>query len=69
MLRKYISDPLHVLQPQSVEVNEDLTYEEEPVAIVDYQVCQLRSKQISMVKVLRRDNHVEEHTWETEAEV
>ena len=28
MLRKYISDPSHELQPQSVEVNEDLTYEE-----------------------------------------
>ena len=27
MLRKYISDPSHVLQPHSVEVNEDLTFE------------------------------------------
>ena len=52
MLRKYISDPSHVLQPQSVEVNDELTYEEEPVAIVDYQVRQLRSKTIPMVKVL-----------------
>ena len=69
MLRKYISDPSHVLQPQSVEVNDDLTYEEEPVAIVDYQVRQLRSKTIPMVKVLWRSNDVEEHTWETEAEM
>ena len=38
MLRKYISDPSHILQPQSVEVNEDLTYDEEPIAIVDYQI-------------------------------
>ena len=28
MLRKYISDPSHVLQPQSVELNEYLTFEE-----------------------------------------
>ena len=35
MLKKYISDPSDVLQPQSVELNEDLTFEEEPVAIVD----------------------------------
>ena len=69
MLRKYISDPSHVLQPQSVEVNDDLTYEEEPMAIVDYQVRQLRSKTIPMVKVLWRSNDVEEHTWETEAEM
>ena len=26
MLRKYISDPSHVLQPQSVELNEDFTF-------------------------------------------
>ena len=38
MLRKYISNPSHVLQPQTVEINEDLSYEEYPVAIVDRQV-------------------------------
>ena len=69
MLRKYILDPSHVLQPQSVELNEDLTFEEEPVAIVDYQVRQLRSKVIPMVKVLWRSNSVEEQTWKTEAEM
>ena len=62
MLRKYISDPSHVLQPQSVKVNEDLTYKEEPIVIVDYQVRQLRLKAIPMVKVLWRSNSVEEHT-------
>ena len=69
MLSKYISDPSHVLQPQSVELNEDLTFKEEPVAIVDYQVRQLRSKVIPMVNVLWRNNYVEEHTWETEDEI
>ena len=48
MLRKYISEPSHVLQPQSVEVNEDLTFEEDLVAIIDYQVRQLRSKVIPL---------------------
>ena len=69
ILRKYISDPSHVLQPQSVELNDDLMFDEEPVVIVDYQVRQLRSKTILMVKVLWRSNNVEEHTWETEAEM
>ena len=36
MLRKYISDPSYVLQPKSMEVNEDLTYEKELVVIIDY---------------------------------
>ena len=52
-----------------MELDEDLTFEEEPVAIVDYQVRQLRSKVTPMVKVLWRSNSVEEHTWETEAEM
>ena len=69
MLRKYISDPWHVLQPHGVEVNEDLTYKEEPIAIVNFQVLQPNSKTIPMVKVLWRSNNAEEHTWETEAEM
>ena len=62
MLKKYISDPSHILQPQSVEVNENLTYKEEPVVIIDRQVRQLCLKQIPMVKVFWRNNNVEEHT-------
>ena len=52
-----------------MELNEDSTFEEEPVAIVDFQVRQLRSKVIPMVKVLLRSNNVKEYTWETEAEM
>ena len=52
MLRKYIANPSHVLQPQAVELSEELTYEEYPVAIVDRQVRQLCTKDIPMVKVL-----------------
>ena len=52
MLRKYIFDPSHVLQPQAVEISEDLMYEEYPVAIVDRQLRQLRTKEIPMVKIL-----------------
>ena len=35
MLRKYISDPSHVLREQLVQLKENLTYEEIPVHIVD----------------------------------
>ena len=41
MLRKYISDPSHVLQPQTVETSKDLSYEEYPMTTVDRQVRQL----------------------------
>ena len=69
MLRKYVSDPSHVLQAQEVEVSEDLSYEERPVAIVDTQVRQLRSKVIPMVKVLWQNHSTEECTWESEQEM
>ena len=62
ILRKYILNSSHVLQSQSVVVNEDLTYKEEPIVIVDRQVRQLHSKQNPMVKVLWRGNNIEEHT-------
>ena len=35
MLRKYISDPSHVLENELIEVHEDLTYKEQPVQILD----------------------------------
>ena len=48
-----------------VELNEDLSYEEYPVAIVDRQVRQLRTKDIPMVKVLWSNHSTEECTWQT----
>ncbi len=69
ILRKYIPDPSHMLQPDTVELNENLTFEEQPVAIVDYQVRQLRSKQIPMVKILWRSQSVEECTKESERDM
>ncbi|XP_050229089.1 uncharacterized protein LOC126678226 [Mercurialis annua] len=69
MLRKYIADPSHVIQPQTVEVNEELSYEEQPVEIVDTQLRKLRTKEIPMVKVMWRNHSVEECTWETEADM
>ncbi|XP_057459249.1 uncharacterized protein LOC130749911 [Actinidia eriantha] len=35
MLRKYVADPSHVLVQQPVELEDDLSYVEEPVQILD----------------------------------
>ncbi|KAH9650259.1 chromo domain-containing protein [Citrus sinensis] len=35
MLRKYVYDPSHVLSRQPIELKEDLSYEEEPVEILE----------------------------------
>ena len=64
---RYITDPSHVLHPQAVKLSEDLTYEEYPIAIVDRQVFQLRTKNIPMVTVFWSNHTAKECTWETEA--
>ena len=69
MLRKYIPDPSHVLTEQPVEIQENLTYEEEPVQILDRRELVLRNKTILLVKVLWRSHTVEEATWEPEAQM
>ncbi|KAL4028527.1 hypothetical protein IC575_011724 [Cucumis melo] len=66
MLRKYISDPSHVLQVQPIELKEDLSYREEVVQILDKKEQVLRNKTIQLVKVLWRHHGIEEATWESE---
>ena len=52
MLRHYVLDPSHVILPQRLEFSSDLTYEEEPVTILDWKDKVLRNKTICMVKVM-----------------
>ncbi|TYK11723.1 reverse transcriptase [Cucumis melo var. makuwa] len=66
MLRKYISDPSHVLQVQPIELKEDLSYREEAVQIIDRKEQVLRNKTIWLVKVLWRHHGIEEATWKSE---
>ena len=69
MLRKYIPDPSHVLIEQPVQIQENLTYEEEPVQILDRREQVLRNKTIPLVNVLWRSHTVEEGTWESEEQM
>ncbi len=52
MLRRYISDSSHVISMEEIEIQPDLTYEEEPVRILAQEVKELSNKQIILVKVL-----------------
>ncbi|XP_070057399.1 uncharacterized protein [Nicotiana tomentosiformis] len=51
MLLKYQANPSHVLDFSSVQLDKDLSYVDEPLAILDRQVRKLRSKNIALVKV------------------
>ncbi|XP_068331433.1 uncharacterized protein [Pyrus communis] len=66
MRRYYVSDPSHMIPPQLLEINPDLSYDEEPVMILDWKDNVLRNKTVSIVKVLWKNHLVEEATWETE---
>ena len=66
MLRRYRSDPSHVVSSETIELRPDLTYEEEPVKILAREVKELRNKKIPLVKVLWRNHKTEEATWESE---
>ena len=52
MLRRYKSNPTYVLKEQPMELKENLSYEEAPVAILAREQKILRNKVISLVKVL-----------------
>ncbi|XP_028945190.1 uncharacterized protein [Malus domestica] len=65
-IQRYVSNPSHVIPPQPLEINPDLTCDEVPVTILDWKDKVLRNKTVRMVKVLRRNHSVEESTWETE---
>ena len=66
MLRRYKSDPLHVVFSETIELRLDFTYEDEPVEILAREVKELRKKRIPLVKVLWKNHKTEEATWESE---
>ncbi|XP_075478864.1 uncharacterized protein LOC142519721 [Primulina tabacum] len=69
MLRKYLSNPSHVLRREALDLLPNLSYEEVPIQIIDRKVKVLRNKEIDFVKVLWRNHVIEEATWEPEEEM
>ncbi|XP_016705322.1 uncharacterized protein [Gossypium hirsutum] len=62
MLRQYRSNPEHIVSTKEIEVKLDLTFEEEPVQVLDHDVKVLKRKSIPLVKVLWRNHSFEEAT-------
>ena len=50
-------------------LDENLSYEEEPVAILDREVRKLRSRDNASIKVQWKNRPVEEATWEKELDM
>ena len=51
ILKRYHGDRNYIIRWDSVLLDENLSYEEEPVAILDREVRKLRSREIASVKV------------------
>ena len=69
LLRHYVYDPSHVLEPQTIQLASDLTLEEQPVRILDRQVKRLMNKDILTVKVMWGHHSEGDATWESEADM
>ena len=66
MLRKYTTDPSHVVDWGQIEVDTDGTFEEGLVCIVDSRDQVLRRKTVRLGRVPWRHYGVDESTWKRE---
>nr|GEV24303.1 reverse transcriptase domain-containing protein [Tanacetum cinerariifolium] len=69
LLRGYKYHPLHVITYPLDQIRIDLSYVEEPEAILDRQDRVMRKKTIPFVKILWRSHPEREATWETEESI
>ncbi|KAJ8528539.1 hypothetical protein K7X08_022231 [Anisodus acutangulus] len=69
MLKRHILDGFHVIRWNLVMLDHNLSYEEEPISILDMQVRKLTYKDIASMKVQWRNHPVEEATWEMESDM
>ncbi|XP_057544027.1 uncharacterized protein LOC130823423 [Amaranthus tricolor] len=67
-LLKYVHDPSYIIQPENIELDETLTFEEKPIKILDTKTRCTRNKEIKLVKILWTNQPTKEATWETEVD-
>ncbi|XP_069146968.1 uncharacterized protein [Solanum lycopersicum] len=67
--KEYADRKFRDLEFMEVLLDENLSYEEEPVAILDREVRKQRSREIASIKVQWKNRSVEESTWEKEADM
>ncbi|KAK6158375.1 hypothetical protein DH2020_005689 [Rehmannia glutinosa] len=66
ILKKYIPDQSHILSYESLNIRNNLTYEETPFRIVDKIEKDLRRKKVVLDNVQWRNHTIEEAIWEHE---
>ncbi|XP_038891659.1 uncharacterized protein LOC120081053 [Benincasa hispida] len=66
IVRKYVTDPSHVVNYKPLRLNDNLSYEEKPIEILAKEVKTLHRRKIAFVKVLWQNHQSREATWERE---
>ncbi|XP_027769957.1 uncharacterized protein LOC114075980 [Solanum pennellii] len=69
ILKKFIGVPESIILIEGLGMDENLSYEDVPVEILDWQVKKLRKKEVTSVKVLWRNHLIEATTWEVKADM
>ncbi|XP_073137267.1 uncharacterized protein [Henckelia pumila] len=68
-LRQYVAVESHILHPNEVQLDRDLSYVERPLRILDKKEKVLRNKRIPLVMVQWQCRGTEEATWELESQM
>ena len=66
MLRKLVADPTHIVHFAPLQINENLSYEEQPVEILAREIKLLRNRGIALFNVLWQNHEADEATWKRE---
>lgn len=69
MLKKCMGGPSLIIQNENIGINDELSYQEIHVQILYFQVRKLRIKKVVTVKVLWRNQFVEEATYDAEEDM
>ncbi|XP_060210586.1 uncharacterized protein LOC132637526 [Lycium barbarum] len=69
MLKRYHGDGLFIIRWDSILLDKNMSYEKEPIVILDREVRKLRSKEIASVEVQWKNRPVDKATWEIESDI
>ncbi|MCI57046.1 hypothetical protein A2U01_0078297 [Trifolium medium] len=67
-MRKYTTEPSHVITPVDIQLKENLSFEVLPVKIADRKMKLLRTKEIPLVKVIWNEA-IRDATWDLESKM
>ena len=58
-----MGDPSLIILTEDIGIKDSLSYDEVPIQILDHQVRMFRMKDVTSIKVLWRNQFVEEVNW------